>query len=287
MKLTIQEIRTAYRNATDKEAAIKELADSEETSEQMIKFYVRGAALPVRPEEKPVQVITDAFVPVPAKRKGRPVKNLKPAREPATKRAEKPPKAKREVKKVAKPANDTPDPVIKEAETVNEPAKNDIKEPVSAFGWPKMTIAPREALPMILLGQEVKSSEDVTRIITENNALMNQCIQFTHFIPVTATQEEKEMFFADINDDRPSINGHEPLEVDTTPEPEPVPEEQPASDQQYCIAPRKPPIGLVPRFIWNQERISDIVMAIDRYTVARNPVPIEWVEEYNEMIAGR
>jgi len=265
MKLTIAEIRDEYRNAADKPEAIKKLAASEEVSEQTIKFYVRGTNAPERPIDKTIQVITDAFIPVPEKRRGRPVKNLKPTREPATKRVEKPPKIKREYKKHAKPALVKPDSVIKEAENVSDTAKSDIEKPVSAFGWPPLVIQPFSA----------------------NAGSGGGEVQYTHFEPAPAKPEPKEMFFADLGDEPPCSNredyvtGHE----DDAAVEEAIAEVV-ASEQQYYIAPRKPPIGLMPRFIWKQERIYDIVMAIDRYTTSRTPVPLEWVEEYNEMISG-
>ena len=73
--MTIAEIREYYRTATDKDLAIRQLAISEKASEKMIRCYVLNAT--------PDRV--DAVKPVAVKQKiGRPVKNLKPTREPAT-----------------------------------------------------------------------------------------------------------------------------------------------------------------------------------------------------------
>jgi hypothetical protein len=44
----------------------------------------------------------------------------------------------------------------------------------------------------------------------------------------------------------------------------------------------KPPLGLVPRFIRDEERVREIIEAIDRYNEAGKPVPQEWLDELNE-----
>ena len=46
----------------------------------------------------------------------------------------------------------------------------------------------------------------------------------------------------------------------------------------------KPPIGLKPRFIIDEERAKEVKSAIIRYLEAQIFLPIEWVEEYNELI---
>lgn len=45
----------------------------------------------------------------------------------------------------------------------------------------------------------------------------------------------------------------------------------------------KPPIGLKPRNIFLTERIQDIKEAIVRYLNANQPVPQEWIIEYNDL----
>ena len=45
-----------------------------------------------------------------------------------------------------------------------------------------------------------------------------------------------------------------------------------------------PPLGLRPRHINTQCRISEIKAAIERYIVAGYSIPIEWITEYNELI---
>ena len=50
----------------------------------------------------------------------------------------------------------------------------------------------------------------------------------------------------------------------------------------------KPPIGLMPKFIYqhnnNVNRFNAILKAIIGYHEAGIKIPIEWVEEYNELI---
>ena len=46
----------------------------------------------------------------------------------------------------------------------------------------------------------------------------------------------------------------------------------------------KPPLGLVPRFIRDEARVSEILEAIARYNEVGKPVPVEWLDELNEKI---
>ena len=46
----------------------------------------------------------------------------------------------------------------------------------------------------------------------------------------------------------------------------------------------KPPIGIKPKYIWEQERFDDIFRAISEYYNAGLKIPVEWIEEYNELI---
>lgn len=47
---------------------------------------------------------------------------------------------------------------------------------------------------------------------------------------------------------------------------------------------KKPPIGIQPKFIWEVQRIEDLVSAMNRYINAGLEIPVEWVENYNELI---
>ena len=46
----------------------------------------------------------------------------------------------------------------------------------------------------------------------------------------------------------------------------------------------KPPLGIVPKFIWKEQRLMKLREAIDRYLDANKRVPIECIEEYNELL---
>lgn len=47
------------------------------------------------------------------------------------------------------------------------------------------------------------------------------------------------------------------------------------------------PVGLVPKHIWDAKRKMKIKEAIIRYVEANQPIPVEWVEEYNELLELR
>ena len=46
----------------------------------------------------------------------------------------------------------------------------------------------------------------------------------------------------------------------------------------------KPPIGIIPKSIWERQRINALWDAILRYREAKIVIPIIWIEEYNELI---
>lgn len=45
----------------------------------------------------------------------------------------------------------------------------------------------------------------------------------------------------------------------------------------------KPPLGLTPKSVWDTHRLIEIKEAIKRYIEVNKPIPIEWIEEYNEL----
>lgn len=47
---------------------------------------------------------------------------------------------------------------------------------------------------------------------------------------------------------------------------------------------KKPPKGLPPKYIVKEERLDQIREAIMRYNHAELKIPIEWIQEYNELI---
>lgn len=46
---------------------------------------------------------------------------------------------------------------------------------------------------------------------------------------------------------------------------------------------QKPPLGLTPRKIWNARRITDIFDAMERFSKAQKPIPLEWITELREL----
>lgn len=46
----------------------------------------------------------------------------------------------------------------------------------------------------------------------------------------------------------------------------------------------KPPLGVMPKYIWDRKRKEELAAAIDRYSDAGKRIPEEWVEEYNEIV---
>ena len=45
---------------------------------------------------------------------------------------------------------------------------------------------------------------------------------------------------------------------------------------------KKPPIGIIPRYIWELKRIKELKSAIRRFIAAGKEIPIEWLNEYND-----
>lgn len=45
----------------------------------------------------------------------------------------------------------------------------------------------------------------------------------------------------------------------------------------------KPPLGVMPRKMWDKQRQKDLADAMARYLEAGMKIPAEWIEEYNEI----
>lgn len=45
----------------------------------------------------------------------------------------------------------------------------------------------------------------------------------------------------------------------------------------------KPPLGVLPKFLWDEQRMVDLTEAINRFMDANEPVPSEWVQELAEI----
>jgi hypothetical protein len=46
----------------------------------------------------------------------------------------------------------------------------------------------------------------------------------------------------------------------------------------------KPPLGLMPKRFVQKVRFIEICEAIRRYYMASKKIPLEWIEEYNELV---
>ena len=47
--------------------------------------------------------------------------------------------------------------------------------------------------------------------------------------------------------------------------------------------PEKPPLGLMPRHMWNKKRRDELSEAMLRYMEVGKSIPQEWIDEYNEL----
>ena len=46
---------------------------------------------------------------------------------------------------------------------------------------------------------------------------------------------------------------------------------------------KKPPMGIMPRWLWDEKRQEELTAAMCRFFEVGRPVPAEWVDEYNEL----
>lgn len=54
-------------------------------------------------------------------------------------------------------------------------------------------------------------------------------------------------------------------------------------DENILAAKPKPPLGVMPRDIWDRKRQEELAEAMERYLEAGMKIPTEWLEEYNEI----
>ncbi len=47
---------------------------------------------------------------------------------------------------------------------------------------------------------------------------------------------------------------------------------------------KKPPIGIVPKYLWKEQRRHDVSMAIISYVLSESIIPESWIKEYNDFI---
>ena len=46
----------------------------------------------------------------------------------------------------------------------------------------------------------------------------------------------------------------------------------------------KSPLGIIPKNIWKKQRLGELRGAVERYLEANQRIPIEWIEEYNQLL---
>jgi len=54
---------------------------------------------------------------------------------------------------------------------------------------------------------------------------------------------------------------------------------------EKCTYTEKPPIGVMPKHIWDAKRKQDLLEAVMRYMDKNKPVPVEWIQEFNELVS--
>lgn len=52
----------------------------------------------------------------------------------------------------------------------------------------------------------------------------------------------------------------------------------------FMERPVNPPLGIIPKNLWKKQRLKELRDVIVRYLEANQRVPIEWIEEYNELL---
>ena len=45
----------------------------------------------------------------------------------------------------------------------------------------------------------------------------------------------------------------------------------------------KPPLGLIPQKIRDEQRVDEIKAAVYRHMDASYPIPLKWIKEYNKL----
>ena len=48
----------------------------------------------------------------------------------------------------------------------------------------------------------------------------------------------------------------------------------------------RPPLGVKPKWLHDEERREELKFAIERHLAESEEIPVEWVEEYNELTHG-
>lgn len=50
---------------------------------------------------------------------------------------------------------------------------------------------------------------------------------------------------------------------------------------------QKPPLGLMPKWLYDEQRIYDILNAMERYSKQEYKIPLEWITELRSLIERR
>lgn len=69
-------------------------------------------------------------------------------------------------------------------------------------------------------------------------------------------------------------------EISEGPDPEPVEEKESDVEEAPCTP---PPLGIMPRNIWEEKRRQDIVDAMKRYADANAHIPADWINELYDL----
>lgn len=69
-------------------------------------------------------------------------------------------------------------------------------------------------------------------------------------------------------------------------------EYRPYRPEQNKTQPGLPPIGLMPKYVLTEnhnknERYNEVCGAITRYLEAKLQIPLEWIEEHNELLNSK
>ena len=50
-------------------------------------------------------------------------------------------------------------------------------------------------------------------------------------------------------------------------------------DEEYTKSEGQPPVGIEPYYVWESNRIKDILAAMERYSLHGLPIPLAWITE--------
>lgn len=85
-------------------------------------------------------------------------------------------------------------------------------------------------------------------------------------------------------------NAAEPVEEQSAEEEKKAEEAKPAEDEKQEKKPEentmKPPLGLMPAWLWKKKRVNNILAAMMRYSLAGYYTPMEWITELAELVGA-